>query len=93
MTLRLIIWAMATGFITGTVWFAIHFLRRGGSIPLASRDGERHDAIRDDAMHNDALSSGAADSVNRYQPIVSADQDSRNLHAHVKAPTGETPPS
>ncbi len=27
--IRLIIWALATGFVTGAVWFAIHFFRRG----------------------------------------------------------------
>jgi|GEM_PF-3394415 len=31
--IRLILWAMATGFVTGAVWFAILFLRRGRAAP------------------------------------------------------------
>lgn len=74
---RLIIWAMATGFITGAVWFAIHFLRRGGSVPLALRGDRNHEA----------LAPGVAHGIHGYQPIALADQDSRNLHVEVEAPT------
>ena len=76
MIFRLIIWAMATGFVTGAVWFAIHFLRRGGSVPLALR-GERN---------HDALTPGAVDRVNGYLPLTSADDGSRNIRTNVEAP-------
>ncbi len=67
--LRLIIWAMATGFVTGAVWFAIHFFRRGipeGGVPSAIPPARHRDPPELGAPHAQPLN--AADRIAQERP-------------------------